>query len=201
MQRFRLLRSSALFGLLSVAACGGDAVIPDAATVPAPDAAMTPSEDAFVVANDAFVSSEDAPPATTDAPSAGGGSMTGVVTRSAMPAAGGRGDLYIALFTTDPVTDRMGARRVADARIENVDMSAAGARIPYTVSGIPPRSEPYFVTAFLDDNDTVDPTDPSRAGPDRGDLVALMGFSSLRVTVSGTGTVTQDIDLNFNLPF
>jgi len=188
----------ALVALCLLSACGGDAPAPDAATPPladafvAPDAAMEAVADAFVVSDDA---ARDAPAVM------GGGSIEGDVTRSAMPAAGGRGDLYVAVFTTDPVTDRMGAVNVANARIENVDMSAASARVPYRVTGIPTRSAPYFVTAFLDDNGTVDGTDPSRAGPDRGDLVALEGFSSIRVTVADETPVPLDIDLNFNLPF
>jgi len=146
----------------------------------------------------------DAGPSTgTDAgtPPAGGGAITGTITRSAEPAAGGVGHLYVAVFTSDPVTDRAGAMNVANARIEDVDMSGSGASVPYTVDGIPPRSEPYYVTAFLDDNGTVSATDPSSAGPDRGDLVALDGFSSPQVTVSTQSAVTLDLDLNFNLPF
>jgi hypothetical protein len=173
-------------------------VAPDAATAPI-DAARASDDAAVVVADDAFAPGLDA--GAVDAPSVGGGSITGRVTRSAMPAAGGRGHLYVAVFTTDPVRDRMGARNVANARVEDVDMSAAGVSVPYTVTGIPPRAEPYFVTAFLDDNRTVDASDPASAGPDRGDLVALDGFSSVQVSVPDARPVSLDLDLNFNLPF
>jgi hypothetical protein len=193
----RIRRASLLCAVL-LTACGGGSPDPDAATPPV-DAAAPPADDAFVVPEDAFAPAADAGP--VDAPSAGAGSITGHVTRSAMPAAGGRGHLYVAVFTSDPVVDRMGARNVANARIDDVDMSAAGARVPYTVTGIPPRPEPYFVTAFLDDNRTVDPSSPESAGPDRGDLVALEGFGSPRVTVPDARPVTLDLVLNFNLPF
>jgi len=181
-----------------LSACGGGATPPDART-PGVDAAREP--DAVVlVAPDAFTGpAADAGPVDAAAP-AGSGSIEGNVTRSAMPAAGGRGDLYVAVFASDPVTDRM-ARNIANARIDDVDMSATPVSVPYTVVGIPTRAEPYFITAFLDDNNTVDPTDPSRAGPDRGDLVALEGFSSIRVTVANDTPVSLNIDLNFNLPF
>ncbi|GAB4202418.1 MAG: hypothetical protein OHK0013_15680 [Sandaracinaceae bacterium] len=185
--------------LLSVLpACGGGESAPDAALSPV-DATRPPDDDAFVVPQDAYASSVDA--FSLDAPGAEAGSITGHVTRTAMPAAGGRGHLYIAVFTADPVLDRTGARNVANARVDDVDMSAPGARIPYVVTGIPPRAEPYFVTAFLDDNRTVDASDPSSAGPDRGDLVALDGLGSPRVTVPDTRPVTFDLVLNFNLPF
>ncbi len=196
-----LPRPAAFALLLScLSGCGGSDASPDAFT-PAPDAFTAETPDAFTPTDppDAFVNALDA---NHDAATpAGAGSITGDVTRSAMPAAGGRGDLYIAVFTSDPVTDRDGAMNVANARIDDVDMSAASARVPYTVLGIPTRSEPYYVTAFLDDNHTVDATDPSRAGPDRGDLVALDGFSSVSVEVSDATPVDLDLDLNFNLPF
>ena len=193
----RTLRAP-LFCLL-LAACGGESPAVDAAFVVI-DAAV-PADDAFTpVADDAFTPvADDA--GSVDAARPSGGSITGRITRSAMPMAGGRGNLYIAVFTSDPVTDRMGARNVANARIENVDMRARDVSVPYTVSGIPPRAEAYYVTAFLDDNNTVDTSDPATAGPDRGDLVALSGFSSTRVTVADTRPVSLDLDLNFNLPF
>jgi hypothetical protein len=117
--------------------------------------------------------------------------------------AGGRGNLYIAVFTEDPVTMGAGATPVANLRLDAVDMSADGASIPYTMPGIPPRAEPYFVTAFLDDNGTASTSDPSMAGPDRGDLVTIdaASFGSPRVTVASATTVNFDIVLNFNLPF
>lgn len=194
------LPRSALALLACLSGCGGTDAPPDA-FAPAPDAFTAETADAFMPMDppDAFVNALDA---NHDAAApAGAGSITGVVTRSAMPAAGGRGHLYVAVFTSDPVTDRDGAMNVANTRIDDVDMSAAAARVPYTVLGIPPRSEPYYVTAFLDDNGTVDASDPASAGPDRGDLVALDGFSSVSVTVSDDTPVSLDLDLNFNLPF
>jgi hypothetical protein len=187
-----------LFLAFALAACG---TTPDAAPDAPADLPDAPAELPDVPAElpdapvelDAGPVPEDAPPATT-------GTVRGAVTRSAMPAAGGRGSLYIAVFTTDPVIDRMGAMNVANARIEGVDMSAPGVSVPYEVTGIPPRPAPYFIVAFLDDNNTVG-SDPSMAGPDRGDLVALESFASPRVTVADTTPVSRDLVLNFNLPF
>lgn len=180
----------AVFGTWLVA-CEGGATTPDAgvatvdALAPAVDARSTPPADARV----------------TDASSTNLATLTGVVTRSAMPAAGGVGHLYIAVFTADPVTAAMDAMMVANVRIDDVDMSAPNASVSYTLPGIPPRAEPYFITAFLDDNDTVVEGPPETAGPDRGDLVAIDGFASPKVTVTVATTVDFDIDVNFNLPF
>jgi len=140
-------------------------------------------------------------PIDASAPMGGGATLTGTITRSAAPAAGGRGSLYIAIFDVDPVMNRDSAMLIASARLEDVDMSGDGASVSYTVPGIPPRAEPYFVTAFLDDNMTVVATDPTMAGPDRGDLIAIMGFASPSVAVTTATEVVFDLDLNFNLPF
>ena len=190
---------SSLAILTLVSACGSDSPVPatdagstDAPDLPREDAPALPTEDAPAPLTDA---------GSTDAPRPMGGSIFGGITRTAMPAAGGVGDLYIALFTSDPVISGGSAMPVANARIEGADMRAPDVRIPYEVNGIPPRAEPYFVVAFLDDNGTVDPTDPAGAGPDRGDLVSLMGVGSVRVTVPDEGAVPLDLVLNFNLPF
>ncbi len=95
---------------------------------------------------------------------------------------------------------RDSARRVAESIQESTDFSGDDARYEYTIEGIPPRAEPYFVIAFLDDNGTVDPSTPASAGPDRGDLVSLDGFSSPQVTLASPEAVTLDLDLNFSLP-
>lgn len=194
-----------LLAALALAACDGSpgsdagaAAPSDAGGASAPDGA-SPALDAG--GTDAATPSTDAAAADGGSTPGSGGTLVGVVTRTAEPAAGGRGHLYVAVFTSDPVTDRMGAMNVARGIVEDVDMSAAGASVAYTVVGIPPRPEPYFVTAFLDDNGTVSATDPSNAGPDRGDLVALEGFASPRATVASETTVTLDLVLNFNLPF
>lgn len=135
-----------------------------------------------------------------DAGAAVTSTLMGEVTRTAEPRAGGVGHLYIGVFDQDPVTDRETATVVGRVIVENADMSASGARIPYAVEGIPARAEPYYVSAFLDDNMNAG-TDPATAGPDRGDLVTLDGLGSPSVTVPSADPVTFEIVLNTNLPF
>ena len=93
------------------------------------------------------------------------------------------------------------AQVVGNALLEDVDLSAAGASVAYAIDGIPPRAEDYYVIAFLDDNGNVDTSDPSSAGPDRGDLVSLNGVSTPKVSLPTAGDHTHDIDLNLVMPF
>ena len=97
-----------------------------------------------------------------------------------------------------------GAPAVGDAgfRQSNVKvaLSADGAAVPYAIEDIPVRPEPYFVIAFMDDNDNVDPEDMENAGPDSGDLLSLRGLASVSVTLDAPGEHALDIDLNSVLP-
>lgn len=194
--RAQLSLSLSISLVLTAAACDtDDPAAPDASTAPVdagtaatPDAGSSSTPDAGAIDHD------------SGPPPVGGGALAGVITRSAMPAAGGVGGLYVAIFDRDPVTMRDTAVAVGRAIVEDADMREASAAIPYEVTMIPPRAAPYYVTAFLDDNGTVG-SDPDAAGPDRGDLVALDGFASHQVVVDGERRVTLDLDLNFNLPF
>lgn len=190
----------ALLSLALLSACDGEG--------PSLDGGPAPSDSGPVAPMDAGVTppADDAgPPPPSDPPSepdsgvaASSASLVGVVTRTAEPRAGGVGHLYVAVFDRDPVLDRDSARVVGNARVDDADMREPGAAVPYRVDGLPPRSEPYFVIAFLDDNANVDPSAP---GPDRGDLVSLNGLSAPSVTAAGPGDVALDIVLNTNLPF
>jgi len=177
---------AACWGACTDSATGVDAgpAVADAQPAAA-DALVTPPADARV----------------TDAGESESATLTGSITRSAAPAAGGIGHLYIAVFTLDPVSNADTTELVGAARVDDVDMSGDGVSVVYAVTGIPPRAEPYFVTAFLDDNGTVVADDPAAAGPDRGDLIALDGFASPQVTLSSATSVALDLELNFNLPF
>lgn len=141
----------------------------------------------------------DAPPGDMASPS-GAASLAGSVTRSAMPTAGADGDVYIAVFDRDPVLDMANAVAVGSGFIEDADLSADGAMVPYAVDDIPVRAEPYFLIAFMDDNDNVDASDMASAGPDSGDLLSLRGLASVSVTLDSPGAHDLDIDLNSVLP-
>lgn len=131
----------------------------------------------------------------------GAARLHGEVTRSAEPQAGGIGHIYIAVFDRDPVVDMDNALTVASGFIEDADLSGEGASVGYEVTGIPVRSEPYYLVAFMDDNGTVDPDDMTSAGPDKGDLISLRGLASPSVTLDSAGDHAFDIDLNSVLPF
>ena len=144
----------------------------------------------------------DSPDTGPDA-AVGGAQMArlhGVVTRSAEPMSGADGDIYLAVFDRDPVLDADNAQVVGNGFIPDADLSADGASVPYEILDIAPRDEDYFLVAFLDDNDSVDASDPANAGPDMGDLLSLRGLASPTVTVDGPGDHEHDIDLNSVLP-
>jgi hypothetical protein len=126
--------------------------------------------------------------------------LTGNVLRKALtkPQNGGKGDVYVAVFDHDPVTDRASAKVVGQTIVHDADMTADTAAVPYAVEAIPPRSEPYFVIAFLDDNHSAKAAAP---GPDKGDLVSLDGLASPKVTLATPTAVSLDLPLNTVLPF
>jgi hypothetical protein len=129
-------------------------------------------------------------------------SLMGEVTRSIEPVHGGIGTLYLAVFELDPVENMdAGLMPLAQATVAEVDLHAEGSSVTYEITDIAPRAEPYFVTAFLDDNGTVNVADPETSGPDMGDLVSLDGFASPAVVLDKAGTLAFDIDLNFAMPF
>lgn len=179
--------------LLGLTACGGgdddaggEAAAPDAAPAQA-DGAPSPGSP------DAMPSGPDATPGAT-------ATLAGNVTRSAEPQNGAVGHLYLAVFRDNPITN-MDQTPVAQALLEDVDMSADGATTPYSVPGVPLRAEAYHVVAFLDDNGTVGASDPADAGPDMGDLISMTGLAVPTVVVNETGTVPLDLDLNLAFPF
>ena len=136
-----------------------------------------------------------------DAPPSSAARLSGVVRRSAAPQGDAAGNVYIALFDRDPIANMDTAVVVGNALLPGVDRAAAGATVGYVVGDVPPRADAYFVIAFLDDNGNVDQNNPDAAGPDRGDLVSLMGVSAPRVTVATAGDHNHDIDLNLVMPF
>lgn len=160
---------------------------------PVPDARASPADAATSPVIDAAPGSADAAPQPL-------ATLSGQVWRSVAPSAGGIGNLYIALFEVDPVTAQNPPAPIAQALIENADLSGQGARVPYQITGITPRPQPYFIVAFLDDNHNAS-MDPATAGPDMGDLVSLDGLASPSVTVDEPGTVSEDIELNLAMPF
>jgi hypothetical protein len=159
----------------------------------APDAAGGAIVDAAPGAPDAAPGVPDAGPA--------GARLTGVISRSAMPTGDAKGNIYVAVFDKDPIANQSTAKVVGNALVLAADLSATATKIPYTVEGVPPRAEAYYLIGFLDDNGNVDMSNPAGAGPDKGDLVSLMGVSAPKVTLDTAGDHPHDIDLNLVMPF
>ena len=89
--------------------------------------------------------------------------------------------------------------------VDDADLSMDSSRITYRIEGIPLRAEPYYISAFLDDNDNVDEQMPDSIAPDKPDPIdaELQGFSLSfpTVTVDSAAEVTFDLDLKFKRPF
>jgi hypothetical protein len=111
------------------------------------------------------------------------------------------GDIYVALFDRDPVTQMSQAQVVARQRLAAVSLAGNGASIAYQLTDIAPRSADYYLVAFLDDNGNVDAAHPEQAGPDKGDLVSLDGLAAPKVAVTSAGDHAHAITLNSVLPF
>jgi hypothetical protein len=166
------------------------AVAVDTGSAPSGETSLADSDPEEAASSDSAVDS----PCTTCA------KLTGKVLRKPLtkPQNGGKGDVYVAVFDHDPVTDRASAKVVGQTIVHDTDMTADTAAVPYTIDGIPARSDPYFVIAFLDDNHTAKATAP---GPDKGDLVSLDGLASPKVTLASATAVNLDLPLNTVLPF
>ncbi len=128
------------------------------------------------------------------------GTLSGSVTRSTEPSNGGVGGVYVAVFARNPVTNQDDPGTVAFQRIPDVDFNPPSTSVQYMMTGIPPRPEPYYVVAFLDDNMTVDPANPDTAFPDEGDLLTLENFAAPQVTIDSASDFTLDLDLNIAVP-
>lgn len=126
-----------------------------------------------------------------------GASLAGTIRRTAMPKAGGKGPLYIAVFDGNPVVDSKNAVLVGQTLIAEADLAAADAMVSYRIEGIPHSPKVRQVLAFLDDNRTAKPPSP---GPDAGDLVTLDGIAGIKVTLPSEQEVTLNLVLNAVLP-
>ena len=139
--------------------------------------------------------------ATTDDPGDGSSgsdgaaaAVSGFVTRSVEPGAGGdaTGTLYLSLMQTCET----GASAIAGMEIADADLSVSGTNVPFSFEAI--AAGTYQLTGFLDDNGNFD-----GAGPDLGDLVAVEGVGPGCVEISVGDADVQNValDLNFVMPF
>ena len=192
--RRRPLASIAIAALAALGCGSADPASPAAIAV---DAGTSGLDDASTAppSGDA-----DSPATDGGAGNLGAATLTGKVKRVATtsPSAGGKGPIYVAVFDSDPVTNRQNARSVGNVLILDADMTSATAAVDYTITNLPPRAQPDFVVAFLDDNKTATTTNPA---PDRGDLVSMDGFSAPKITIATATTATLDLNLTMALPF
>jgi hypothetical protein len=163
-------------------------------------------EDASIAEDAPSAADTGAPVQDADVPDAPVGdpaTLRGTIHRTAEnlalePPPDGRGDVYVMLFTSNPAVTDPPAMRVVAQSLPDVDLSTPDATIEYELTGIPPRGEPYYVVAFLDDDENANAADPR---PTIGDGVTMVGGGVPTTTIDTPTVHTFDIDLNFTLFF
>ena len=116
----------------------------------------------------------------------GNAGLEGNITRAVSPVSGedGIGDLYITIFKGDPSAGP--PTIVVALTIEGVDLSDETASIPFQATGLAASTDPYFVEAFLDDDNSG-----AMGGASAGDLRSM----SYAVTIEQEAVYSQDIVL------
>ena len=169
-------------------------------SVAAPDGSSPSGSDAST-ANDAAQGGDAGgmPGATCDGATCA--SLVGRVVRKATtkPQHGGIGNVYVAVFDGNPITDMNNAHVVGRVIVANADLSADTASVAYRVDGVPTRAAEYQVIAFLDDDHDATAQSPA---PNKGDLASidLAGFGGIKVTLAHAGDTSLDLPLNAALP-
>ncbi|MFB6352024.1 MAG: hypothetical protein ABEN55_01975 [Bradymonadaceae bacterium] len=170
------------------------------------DTSTTGDTIADTTASDTEVSDTSVADADTSTTSDTGptAALTGTITRESgtEPEEDGKGNLYIAVMDREPISNQDSAKAVAYKLIKNTDFSSASASVDYTITGIPTRTDKYYLTAFLDDDGTASGQGPSEAGPDTGDLVALKSTvppESYSKALTKPQEYTLDMALNFKM--
>lgn len=129
-------------------------------------------------------------------------SVSGIITRSVEPdpALGGDGigDVYLELMVECPSLSGCLTEVVSNIDLEDVDLSAPGASVPFEATGIPNGT--YYLSGLL--NDAFNTINPERIS-ETGDLV-MFGLAAPRcveVTVAGGNVTGVSADFNSVMPF
>ena len=109
-----------------------------------------------------------------------GAALRGGVTRSTEVGGDGIGTLVV-----EVLNDGEGDEVIGAFQEPNADLGPSEASVRFTVRGLMPRNEPYWVRAWLDDDESGD-----QGGPTPGDLL-----SSSAVPVSITSEASFVVDL------
>jgi len=131
--------------------------------------------------DDSAADDDDDDSAATDA------NISGMVTRSGDFVKGqdGIGTVVVTVLAQDPKAGPPGMP-VAFTSVPDADLSASGASVSYSLEGLTPRVEPYYVVAFIDDD-----ASGAMGGPNENDLVA----QPVELTATTGGTYSVDLDL------
>ena len=121
-----------------------------------------------------------------DAP-AGSVTVSGDVALGTKPGAGQDldGDLFIVVLEAHPSTPTA-SPPIAVTMLLGADFTDPATRVAFELTGIPTRTEPYYLTGFLDADQSG-----SEAGPTPGDILA----SPVEFTADTPGSLVIDLAL------
>jgi len=129
-------------------------------------------------------------------------SVSGTITRSVEPdptmGGDGIGDVYLELMVECPSLSGCLTEVISNIDLQDVDLSAAGASVPFEASGVPNGT--YYLSGLL--NDAPNTINPERIS-ETGDLV-MFGLAAPRcveVTVAGGNVTGVSADFNSVMPF
>lgn len=115
-------------------------------------------------------------------------SIAGVFTRSVE--GDSTGTIYVIVLDASP-ENNPSAHPVLETNFTGVDLSAPGANYPYQIKGLVPRTDAYYVAAYLDGDENSTGVGP----PGAGDLIATCAG------VTCSAVLDQSIEVTLNLNF
>lgn len=89
--------------------------------------------------------------------------LKGIVSAKVAPTGDGKGTLYIFLHDKQPPSGPL-----VNTPVNGADLSSTYATEQYYIGGVPAGQ--YYISAFLDDNNSVNPLFPFGIVPDKGDM-------------------------------
>ena len=171
----------------------------DDSTAPDDDDSTAPDDDDSTVLDDDDTTVPDDDDTTP--PPASFATLRGTITTSVAPSSSGDGvgTLFVVVYEEQPFTGPSGDP-VRWHEATGADFSGSGASYAYEVTDIPPRSQPYVVIAFLDDNVDAISIDPGDPLPNQGDMVHWLMPHFPTQSMAGPQEFVLDLALNDLVP-
>lgn len=115
--------------------------------------------------------------------------LVGVFTRSVE--GDGTGTIYVIVLDASP-ENNPNAHPVLETNFTGVDLSAPGSNYPYQIKGLVPRTDAYYVAAYLDGDENSTGVGP----PSAGDLIATCAGVTCSAVLDQSTEVTLNLDFS-----